>query len=431
MLATIKEIILDNQEIIYKETFPRELEITSIEGKATICIGVRRCGKSTYIEQLIQKLLKKGVNKENILYLNLFDDRLHYLQHKENNILEAYFSIYPEKKGNEKIYCFFDEIQVLPNWELFINRLLRTEICEVYLTGSSAQMLSKEISTQMRGRALSWEMFPFSFQEFLNTRKIQNLNKLTTRQRLLIQKCFDEYWEIGGFPEVNNVTEKLRVSIHQEYFNTLLFRDLIERYNESHPKAIIDLAHWLVDNISSLYSINKLTNYLQSVGHKINKATVTNYLNWFEDAYFLFTVRLYDASISRSNVNPKKIYCIDHAMVRSVSSGILLNSGHILENLIFVALRIKTNKIYYYRTKNGNEVDFVAILSNQSKLLIQVCESLTNEQTRKRELTAMLEAMQELKLTHGLIITKTEEGVENVIQGQIKIISTWRFLLEF
>ena len=145
----------------------------TVPGKATVCIGVRRSGKSTFLFQVIQRLLDSGVPRENLLYLNFFDDRLHALrQDRLGLITEAYYSIYPEKKNTETVYCFFDEIQAVPGWEPFIDRLMRTEKCEVYLTGSSARMLSREIATQMRGRALSWELFPFSFQEFLDYKGI-------------------------------------------------------------------------------------------------------------------------------------------------------------------------------------------------------------------------------------------------------------------
>ena len=151
----------------------------------------------------------------------------------------------------------------------------------------------------------------------------------------------------------------LRIKTHQEYFNAMLFRDLVERHDISHPKAVTDLAHWLVDNTGSLYSINNLTGYLKSLGHKAPKSAVSDYLEWFEDAYVLFTVRIFDASLARANTNPKKIYCVDHALVTSISSGILVNSGHLLENLVFTALRRVTPDIFYYKTKAGREVDFI------------------------------------------------------------------------
>ena len=431
MIETIKSIILDFQETRLETGVLRRMMIETVRGKAAICIGVRRGGKSTYMFQVIQRLLDGGIPRENILYLNFFDDRLHNLrQDNLGMIAEAYYAIYPEKKNTETVYCFFDEIQAVPGWEPFVDRFMRTEKCEVYLTGSSANMLSKEIATQMRGRALSWEMFPFSFREFLDYKRIESDGTLSTKKRLLVQKAFEEYWETGGFPEVSGLTRHLRIKIHQEYFHTILFRDLIERHDVSHPKAVIDLAHWLVDNTASLYSINSLTGYLKSLGHKAPKSAVSDYLEWFEDAYFLFTVRIFDASLARRDTNPKRIYCIDHAMVTSVSSGILVNSGHLLENLVFTALRRLYPEIYYYKTKIGREIDFIVLMQDRTRILVQVCESLTAPQTRKRETTALSEAMAELGLKTGTIVTRNEDERIEDEAGTIRVVPAWRFLLD-
>ncbi len=432
MLEILKSIILDFQESILESGVTRHLKIETILNKATVCIGVRRSGKSTFLFQIIEKLINNGVSRENILYINFFDDRLHNLsQIGIGLIIEAYYSIFPEKKNTETVYYFFDEIQIIDGWEPFIDRLMRTEKCEIYLTGSSAKMLSQEIATQMRGRSLSWEIFPFSFKEFLDYKKINYKSPLSTKKKLIIQKVFSDYWKTGGFPEVIGISRQLRIKIHQDYFHAVLFRDLIERHDISHPKAISDLAHRLIDNTASLYSINSLTGYLKSLGYKVPKSSVSHYLDWFEDAYFLFTVRIFDASIARRNTNPKKIYCIDHSLVTSITSGILVNSGHLLENLVFSTIRRISSKIYYYKTKKGREVDFIAFPNKHSKLLIQVCESLSDPKTRKREITALNEAMHELGLKSGLIVTQNDNEKIKVTSGVIEVLPIWRFLLNF
>lgn len=430
MIDILKEIFLDFQDMDLPTGIARQVSVSNMPGKATVCIGVRRSGKSTFMFQLMKKLHNAGIARQNILYLNFFDDRLHNLQHdKLAVILEAYFSLYPEKKNAEKVYCFFDEIQVIPGWEPFVDRLMRTENSEVYITGSSAQMLSREIATQMRGRAISWEMFPFSFLEFLDYKGIDSAGPLSTKKRLTIQKAFGDYWETGGFPEIAGLDRMLRIKIHQEYFNAMLFRDLVERHDIAHPKAVIDLAHWLMDNIGSLYSINNLTGYLKSLGHKVPKSAVADYLEWFEDAFILFTVRIFDASLARVNTNPKKIYCVDHALVTSISSGILVNSGHLLENLVFTVLRRLTPDIFYYKTRMGREVDFITGRTGQSRMLVQVCESMADPHTRKRETTALAEAMSELQQAQGIIVTRNEEEQIPVFSGKIDVVPAWRFLL--
>lgn len=430
IINTLREVILDHQELEQPTGVPRRTHISTLPNKATLCIGVRRCGKSTFMSQLMRGLTEAGVSRQNILHINFFDDRLRPLQHTDLGvILEAYFSLFPHKKGVEKIYCFFDEIQVIPNWEPFIDRLMRTELCEVYITGSSAQLLSRELATQMRGRALSWEMFPFSFREHLDAHGIKSDGPLSTKQRLTIQKAFEGYWERGGFPEVTHLSAPLRVKVHQEYMNAMLFRDIIERHDVSHPRAITDLASWLINNVASLYSINNLTGYLKSLGHKTPKSSVSDYLEWFEDAYILFTVRLFDPSITRAQNNPKKIYCIDHALVTSTSTGILTNAGHLLENLIFTALRRTTSEIFYYKTRGGREVDFITQRPGEARQLVQVCESMQPPTTRARELSALTEAMGELGLRRGVVVTRAEEEVVEGEWGTIEVVPAWRFLL--
>lgn len=432
MLEILKKIILDGQESPLFTGITRKLQIETIPNKATICMGVRRSGKSTFMHQIIEKLKQQGTPKESIIHINFFDDRLHLISETGLSIVtDAYYSLYPNKKGEETVYFFFDEIQSIEGWELYIERIMRQEKCEVYITGSSARMLSKEIATQMRGRSLSWEMFPFSFEEFLRMNDLNITTPLSSKKRGFVQKAFEEFWVTGGFPEVIQSPESLRIKIHQEYLQTILFRDIIERYDISHPKALKDLAYKLIDNAASFYTINSLYGYLKSLGYKIQKSTVTQYMEWLEDSYFLFSVRLYDASITKSNANPKKIYCIDHALVTSVSSGILINSGHLLENLVFTALRRNSDNIFYYKTASGKEVDFINVRAKKRKQLIQVCETLADKNTRKREVTALTEAMPEQNLNESLIITRNESETLITTSGTIRIVPIWQFLLEF
>ncbi len=431
MHETLKALILDSQEAPLETGVPRRLKVRAVPGKATVLIGVRRCGKSTYALQQVERLLEEGVPRENVLFLNLFDDRLAGLAHEGLGLVtEAYFSLYPEKKGKETVHCFFDEIQAVPGWEPFVDRLMRTEKCRVTLTGSSARMLSKEIATQMRGRALSWELFPFSFREFLDAKGLDASGPLSTRRRLLVQKAFEEYQETGGFPEVVGLDKGLRVKTHQEYFHAILYRDLVERHDIAHPKAVSDLARWLVDHTGSLYTGNSLTGYLKSLGHSAPKAAVSSFLEWFEDAYFLYSVSVFDASLARRNTNPKKVYCVDHSLVKSVSSGILVNSGHLLENLVFTALRRAHPELYYYKTKTGREVDFVVPARGRPRALVQVCESLVDPGTRKRETSALEAAMAETGLRAGTIVTKNETERIETDDGAIEVVPAWRFLLD-
>ncbi|HOC73225.1 MAG TPA: DUF4143 domain-containing protein, partial [Candidatus Hydrogenedentes bacterium] len=176
--------------------------------------------------------------------------------------------------------------------------------------------------------------------------------------------------------------------------------------------------------------VNRLTGYLKSLGHKVPKSSVSDYVAWFEDAYFLFSVRVFDASSARRETNPKRVYCVDHALVSSVSSGVLVNAGHLLENLVFVALRRMHPTLHYYKTRTGHEVDFVVPGRGGARALVQVCESLAEEETRKREVTALAESMSELGLKEGIIVTRGEEEDIRTGSGRILVVPAWRFLLE-
>lgn len=218
--------------------------------------------------------------------------------------------------------------------------------------------------------------------------------------------------------------------IHQEYYKTIIHRDIIERFDAIHPRAVVQVAFRLITSVSSLYSINRLTEYLKSIGLKVSKDFVSACIEWFEDAYFIFSVKIFDKSLSKQNVNAKKAYCIDHSLVTSVCPGASANDGYLLENLIFCYLRRKTNKIFYYRTKKGNEVDFIWIDNKGQKHLIQVCLKFRDYKTKKREIRSLIEAMDENKINSATVITlEDEETMENKT-NKIFIIPAWKYLLD-
>lgn len=245
----------------------------------------------------------------------------------------------------------------------------------------------------------------------------------------MIRNHFDEYFKIGGFPEVRNVSDKIRLMIQQEYYKTILHRDVIERYNAIHPRAVMQAGYRMISSIATLYSLNRITAYLKSIGHKVSKDFVSSCIQWFEDTYFIFSVKIFDLSIAKQNVNAKKAYCIDHSLVISVSPGLSENKGLLLENLIFSHLRRISQRIFYYRTRKGNEVDFLWLDNKDNPNLVQVCFSLTASQTKKRELKAVGEAMQELDINHSIIVTLDEEKEIKNNNQVIQVIPAWKFLL--
>lgn len=325
-------------------------------------------------------------------------------------------------------------MQALPHWPLFIDRLTRTEKCGVTVAGSLLPSLAEDTANPLTGRIVSWEIFPLSFREFLDGKGIESDGPLSTRQRLTIQKAFEDYWEIGGFPDVNRVDQFQRIEAHQANWNAII-ASIIGYHNISHPRVVIDLAHWLADNTGSFYAVSHLTDYLKSLGHRVRKSSVVDWLVAFEDAGLLFSVNIYSNSSTRISVNPRKAYCIDHALAASVSSGILTNRDSLLENLVFTALRRVTPEIFYHKTQTGREVDLVPLLPSApghegTILLVQVCASLADPRVKQSEVRSLSEAMVELAVAEGTIVTwRTDETIP-VGFGTIQVVPVWRFLLE-
>jgi len=435
MIECLKRIIREYQNLEPPgELLPRRVAIGSLPGKVSVVTGVRGSGKTILLRQRIRQLIEGGVPRENILSLDLADDRLYWLRHENLDlILEAYFELHPQKRGSETVHCFFDEVQALPHWQLFIERLMRTEKCEVTVAGSLLPAPEEETASPLTGRIVSWEIFSLSFREFLDGKGIESDGPLSTKQRLTIQKAFEVYWRVGGFPDVNRLDQRQRVEAHQANWNTIL-ASIIGHHNISHPRAVIDLAHWLVDNTGSFNAVSHLTDYLKSLGHRVRKSSVVDWLVAFEDAGLLFSVNIFSSSPTRISVNPRKVYCIDHALAASVSSGILTNRDSLLENLVFTALYRVTPEVFYYRTKTGREVDLVALLptapnDERTILLVQVCASLADPRVKQSEVRSLSEAMVELAVAEGTIVTwRTDETIP-VGFGTIQVVPVWRFLL--
>ena len=436
MIECLKRIIHEYQNLEPPgELLPRRVAIGSLPGKVSVVTGVRGSGKTTLLRQRTRQLIESGVPREDVLSLNLADDRLYWLRHENPDIiLDAYFDLHPQKRGSETVHCFFDEVQSLPYWQLFIDRLTRTEKCEITVAGSLLPAPEEDTASPLTGRIVSWEIFPLSFREFLDGRSIESDGPLSTKQRLTIQKAFEDYWQIGGFPGVNRLDQLQRVEAHQANWEAIL-ASITGHHNTSHPRAVIDLAHWLVDNTGSFYSVSHLTNYLKSLGHRVRKSSVVDWCAAFEDAGLLFSVNIFSSSPTRISVNPRKVYCIDHALAASISSGILTNLDSLLENLVFTALRRVTPEIFYFKTKTGREVDLVALLPSvpgQERIimLIQVCASLADPRVKQSEVRSLSEAMVELAVAEGTIVTWGTDETIPVGFGIIQVVPVWRFLLE-
>ncbi len=421
---TIKKLIILAQERDVK-LVERDLDIT-FAGKINSIIGPRRAGKTFFIYQNIKKLKIQGL-KDKIIYINFEDERLLPIKKEELDlILEAYYELYPENVG-EKLYVFFDEIQTAPFWQLFVRRLCDQENMEICITGSSSKLLSREIATELRGRTLTYFIFPYSFKEFIKAKGI-TLEKHFEYKPVLyeIKQLLQEYIEFGGFPEIADKDNVLKIKILQEYFDMIFYKDLVERYRIRNFDVVKEMLLYLINNFSTYFSINRYHGFLKSQGKKISKNTLFTYVSYITDINLLFLVPKY-GKLKDQIINPKKVYAVDTGLIDAVAFRVSKDTGKLYENAVFIELKRRGKEVYYW--KNKFECDFLIKRDGKIKEAIQVCYELTQE-NKERELNGIAEAMEEFKIEDGLIITGDFEGQEMLEGKKITYLPLWKWLLE-
>ncbi len=387
------------------ELVAREAEFPEAPNKIKVAVGMRRTGKTYFLYQYILKLIKAGVNTTCILFINFEDDRLQPLgQEKLAKLVEAFYSLYPENY-ERKCYLFLDEIQNVEDWPLVIRRLHDSKNIEIFLTGSSAKLLSREIATNLRGRSLATEIWPYSFSEFMRAEKLQidrSLYDKKTQDKLI--QLFNRYLLVGGFPEVVSLSPDTRRQTLQEYVDIVIYRDIIERYGIKNPSLLKYMILSMIQNVGTAFSINKFYNDSKSQGYQIGKDILYEFADHIEDAYLAFSIGIYDKSIRKVQTNPKKIYAIDPGLVRAITLDIDSNRGKLFENVIFLDLKRLDCKISYYLTSDRYEVDFLIQTPDGKKKLLQIVWDQGDAKTYMREQRALEIAMKELKID-GEIIT--------------------------
>jgi predicted AAA+ superfamily ATPase len=375
-----------------------------------IVIGPRRAGKSFFVTRY---LLAQGP----FGYVNFDDEELTGAE-KIPDILSGVADIYPGTKT-----LLLDEIQNIPGWELLANRLARQGYT-LYITGSNAHLLSKELATHLTGRHTVTTIFPFSFSEFLRT-KPGDLTESEYRAFLT------EYSESGGFPE-----PLLTTIDRKEYllrlFDAVVYKDIIRRYRVRSPQGLGDLAQYLCSNVAGEYSVHRLS---QVTGCR-SDLTVKKYLAYLEEAFLFFTVPRFSYKVREQVLANRKIYCIDNGFVTAKGFRFSRNDGSLMENLVAVALReleIAGNlKLYYWKSANTHEVDFVLEHSGGVRALIQVCTDLTDDKVRRREVNALLIGGRDCSCENRIILTMNEEHTNTEewygIRGTIRYIPLWKWL---
>ena len=428
----IKRLLVEFYEKPIPKRFERNYDYTLLEtNKILSFVGVRRSGKTSYLYQIMHHLQEKGIKKENLIYLNFEDDRLYPLEGNELDSILPSIEEVLNTDNTQNIYLFLDEIQNIENWPRWLRRIHDTqENISLFVTGSSSKLLSREIGTELRGRTLSTEVFPFSFKEYLSFNEIpydtKQLEFSSNRGNIL--KYFTSYLNNGGFPEILHYPQNKK-EILQEYFSAIFYKDLVERHAIKSTKMFEDFLKLLVQSIGNVSSLTKLEKNLKSLGHKVSKSTLGEYLDYAQEAYFLFQLPVFSPKIKNQLIYPKKIYGIDNGLLNSLTFKLIEQQSILLENLVFLELIKQKKELFYYKTKNDLEVDFLVKDDVEFKELIQVSVSINDEQTRKREVRALEKAMEELELRKGTIITLDEKETIEIGDKKIDVIPILQFLL--
>lgn len=367
-----------------------------LPGKVTAVVGMRRAGKTTFFHQVREERVQEGVPLERLPYLNFEDERLAGLSGEHLHlVVEEYSRRFPDSRRSEVVTWFFDEIQVVPGWERFVRRLLDSEQVEVFVTGSSAALLSREIATALRGRAWQVVLHPFSFGEALRHagRTLPVAGKsLDSRTRSRLEAFLLEYLEAGGFPEVQSVDAATRRQILRDYVDVAMLRDIIERHGVTNVAGLRWLVRHLLGNAAGLFSVEKFYAALKSQGLSISKDTVHQLLAHLEDCFLVRTVWMESRSERQRMVNPRKSYPVDPGLIPVFDRSGRANLGHALETAVLIELERRRYEVTYLRLADDHEVDFVARSPEGELELIQVCADASSESTAERELRALTEA---------------------------------------
>jgi predicted AAA+ superfamily ATPase len=388
----LQRLFLNKKQDGFKRKGLANLPINT--GHILIITGVRRCGKSTLLQQISKEL------REEFIFFNFEDPRIYGFELED-------FTKLDEIVGDEIRHYFFDEIQNVEKWELFIRHLHDREK-RIAITGSNASLLSKELGTRLTGRNVQIELFPFSYNEYLLFLNFEN--NLAS---------FNSYIEDGGFPEYVKSKHKEQL---QQLFKDIIYRDIIVRHGIRQAKTIIDIALFLIANVGKEYSLNGLKNTF-GVG---SANSVADYIHWLEDSYVLFSVPRFSWSLKSVSINPKKVYCIDTGFAQANSLSFSEDTGRLLENCVYLALRRKYKEIYYF--KDQGECDFIVKESQTIIHIIQVCAEIHSE-NKAREVNGLLAALKFFSITEGLILTLNQDDVLRINEVKIRLLPVWKWLL--
>lgn len=412
------------------ETKNRNIDVSLDKNFINDIVGPRRSGKTYLMFLTIKKILEK-TDKESTIYINFENRKL--LPSRETYFNDIIGFIYAENliEKYKTVYLFLDEVQRIDKWERYVRSIYDEfkEKIKIFVSGSSANLLSKEYSKLLTGRHLTTYVNPLSFKEFLYFNKIKIPSKnFSEKEESIIKKKLIEYLKNGGFPDV--VLGKEKEEIISQLFTDIVTRDVLSRIDVRKEDIVEEFAYYLASNVSNLLSFNKMKNYFTSRGMKISVPTLTNYFWYLKNAFLFNDSLIYSYTIKDQMQYPRKIYCIDNGIVNVVGFKASENTGNIYENTVANELIRCGQKIYYWRNRQQEEVDFVIVHGTQVKQLIQVSYSLDYADTKNREIKALFKAMDAFKLNEGLVITEKIDDIEKIEDKKIIFKPLWKWLLE-
>jgi predicted AAA+ superfamily ATPase len=422
----IKTILTDNQARALPMRWNRSLEIPTGLDKIVSLTGARRSGKTYMLYNQIEKLLQQGVPKEHIVFINFEDERIPFRCDELDIILQSYRELFPGVDVSQ-CYFFFDEIQEAPQWEKFVARIYETISKHIYITGSNATLLSREIASSLRGRTLNFEVYPLSFHEY---RAIHHpsININTSSGQGKMQSLFQSFIHQGGFPEIIGKDENIRIKILQEYFNVMVLRDLIQRYDISQTAALRYFCKRVISSSACDFSVHKVYLELKSQGYKISKNTLYDFQSYTESIFLNHCLDKFDESVIKTEFSRKRTYVIDQGLGTALDFKLSQDMGRLLENTVYLEL-IKHGKSIAYSIQDQTECDFVIKGNTTIQEAIQVAVHLDDPSTKNREIRGLINTCKRYHLNKGTILCmdRDEEFIENDIF--IQVISAWRYLI--
>lgn len=430
------KLYLKSQIAMRQAEFPTDLKKRDIplpinSGRIITIPGVRRCGKSSRMENVVNELLASGVERQRFLWVSFDDERLVQMRSDElDMIIEAYREMYPDADMSQ-VYVFFDEIQLIDNWEYFVMRLYKHYTKNIYISGSNASMLGSELKSALRGWPEEEETLPLSFREYCEFKGL-NTESWLEDDLAKLRIAFYDYNTEGGFPEVV-LTQNLllKPKILQTYFDTMLLKDLVEHYRLSNIEVLRYFLKRIMANLTKPTSIRAIHGDIKSRGLKVSKDNLYDWANHACDIFMFIRIPNYSKSLQKIEASQPKYYCIDNGMRNAVLLPQSNDDGKKLENTVFLQLyrqRLPLDRIFYYQGKG--ECDFVVQRGTEIEKLIQVTWSMNDEETRRREVNGLIEAS-DVTGCRNLYIVSADESEEIVVDEDrtIHVVPAWRWLL--